>query len=79
MANIIPAECAWKWASKPNEKKNKKKGRKEMNLVLPPEIGGIFWCMIGSDPSVSKSNRLHVVIFCFFSMNLRVILYIPLN
>ena len=40
---------------------------------------GRFWGIIGQVPSVSKSNRLHVVIFRFFFINLRYILWIPLK
>ena len=32
--------------------------------------------MIGEDPGVSESNRLHVVMFRFFFINLRYIPYI---
>jgi hypothetical protein len=37
-------------------------------------FGQISW-----DPSVSKSNLLHVVSFQFFLINLRYILHIPLK
>ena len=42
-------------------------------------LGNLFFSIIGKYPSVSKSNRLHVVIFRFFFIKLRHIPWIPLN
>ena len=46
------------------------------------EEDGVHYFLGGTihqDPSVSKPNRLHVVIVRFFYINLRYILYIPLK
>lgn len=47
--------------------------------IAPVAVSGRFSGMIGQNPRVSRSNRLHVVIFWDFFIDLKYILYIPLN
>ena len=42
-------------------------------------VWGDFWALSGHDRSVSESNRLHVVIFRVFFVNVRYIPWIPLK
>ena len=44
------------------------------NMELPKQCPGRFLGIIGRDPTVSKSNWLHIGIFHFIFINLRYIL-----
>ena len=45
--------------------------------TLGISVQGDFWAIIGRDPSVSKSNRLHINTFRLLFINSWYILYIP--
>ena len=50
-----------------------------MKILIKWSVSKEFLGIIGPNPSVSKSNQLHVGIFSFFFIDLRHILYIPLT